>query len=868
MGSQQVRRRGTGGDSDNRPNQMRAWRDARPLMDTAMVSRVAWSFAGGIALAWWWKGVSAWPWVAAAWVMLLLGARVRRSSPRWSGVALLVTVAALGGAWLTLRHHRVPDGHLAAMIGDEPVVVRMRGVVTSSPIVRDTASGSMAIFNFQPPASYFRMHVEEVASRKGEVTPATGDILVRCDETLPLFQPGDRIEALGSFRRFPPASNPGELDRSVYARVLGQAGMLRVGQRELVTVEPAARTAMGETITRWRERIRARAGAWIRSDLPPDKRNQRDALLAALLLGEREPELVELNETFRRTGLAHILAISGMHLGILAGLILMILRLTGRSSRWHSLVLIALIVGYVSIIEARLPVLRAALMICVGSLGLLFARRLRLPSLVALSGLILLVWRPAQLFDAGFQLSFGVVLGLVHLSPVLRRAWFGPRDQLAPTSGAMLLEWLKDSIVGGVVAWAVATPMVAYHFGMVTPLAALGSVITLPVVTVLLGVGYLKIILGAILPSAGLFLGAPLAVAADLLVSIVEAMDALPLATVRVPFPGTVWTLLTLGLVVAWVLHSSRAQRRTLWMASVIMAAWLWWPALPVGERPALRIDMLSVGDGSCYVVRSGGACAVFDAGSSTDLDAGRSTIIRAMERLGVTSISFIAVSHANLDHFSAVVELVERFEVGEVLLTPQFLEMAARDPLSPAGYLVSVLNDHLVAVSPVREGDARMLGDSIWTWLHPRRDDVFSLVNDTSMVIRVEAAGRAALLTGDIQRGGMVQLFERVPPGLLDVDVLELPHHGSYHDAAEHFVRMASPAVVMQSTGWTRFERDAWANQLAAMERLVTTRDGAGVVIIDRAGTIRVERFRPEAATAPPQTSPRRVRPARPGRW
>ncbi|QOJ16893.1 MAG: ComEC/Rec2 family competence protein [Phycisphaeraceae bacterium] len=815
------------------------------LADAPRVSLAAGAFALGIALAWWWGGVSAWPWVTGAWVLLVCAAMLRRGHSRVCGCGMLLTIAALGGAWLTLRHHRVPEGHLASMIGEQPVAVRMRGVATSSPVVRDTASGSMAVFNFQPPASYFRMRVEALASRDGAVAPVSGDILVRCDETLPRFRPGDRVEVIGTFRRFPPASNPGEFDRATYARALDQAGMLRVGQRELVTIEPVERSAPSETVNFWRERLRARAGAWIRSDLPPDKRNQRDALLAALLLGEREPELVELNETFRRTGLAHVLAISGMHLGILAGLILMVLRMTGRSSRWHALVLIVLIVTYVGIIEARLPVLRAALMICVGSLGLLFGRRLRLPSLVALSGLILLAWKPSQLFDAGFQLSFGVVLGLVHLSPVLRRAWFGPRDQLAPTGGAMLLEWLKDSVAGGVVAWAVATPLVAHHFGMITPLAALGSIITLPVVAVLLGVGYLKMIFGAILPSAGLFLGAPLVIAADLLVSVVEVMDMLPLATVRVPFPGSAWTLLTMTLIAGWVLHRTRLQRRALWGATVMLAAWLWWPVLPVSGSPALRIDMLSVGDGSCYVVRSGGACAVFDAGSSTDLDAGRSTIIRAMERLGVSRVDFIAVSHANLDHFSAVIELVERFDMGEVLLTPQFLEAAARDPLSPAGYLCSVLNEHLVAISAVREGDGRSLGDSTWTWLHPRRDDVFSLVNDTSMVVRVEAAGRSVLLTGDIQRGAMIRLLDRFPSNRLDADVLELPHHGSHHDAAETFVRIVSPQVVMQSTGWTRFERDAWAAPLAPLERLVTVRDGAGAVIIDRAGTIRVERFR-----------------------
>src|SRR5207247_576105 len=94
-----------------------------------------------------------------------------------------------------------------------------------------------------------------------------------------------------------------------------------------------------------------------------------------------------------------------------------------------------------------------------------------------------------------------------------------------------------------------------------------------------------------------------------------------------------------------------------------------------------LRIDMIAVGDGSCYVLRSGGHAMVFDAGSSTDLDAGRRTIIPALRRLGVRSIDAIAVTHADLDHYSAVLEISREFGAGEVLMTPQFLQEAREQP-------------------------------------------------------------------------------------------------------------------------------------------------------------------------------------------
>ncbi|MCH8926895.1 MAG: ComEC/Rec2 family competence protein, partial [Proteobacteria bacterium] len=154
-------------------------------------------------------------------------------------------------------------------------------------------------------------------------------------------------------------------------------------------------------------------------------RASREALLSALLLGQREMRFEGINESFRRIGLAHLLAISGLYLGVLAGFVLLTLRLVGTSSRWHGWVVILVVAGYLFLVEVRLPVLRAGIMTIFTSLALISGRRLRVSGLLAVSGVALLIWRPDQLFTAGFQLSYAVVLGLIHLQPILRKRWFG-----------------------------------------------------------------------------------------------------------------------------------------------------------------------------------------------------------------------------------------------------------------------------------------------------------------------------------------------------------------------------------------------------------------------------------------------------------
>jgi competence protein ComEC len=282
-------------------------------------------------------------------------------------------------------------------------------------------------------------------------------------------------------------------------------------------------------------------------------------------------------------------------------------------------------------------------------------------------------------------------------------------------------------------------------------------------------------------------------------------------------------------------------------LAGVGLVAWLLWPVIipGVGGSTVLRIDMLAVGDGSCHVLRGGGSTVVFDAGSAGDLDAGRRTIVPALRRLGVRSIDAVAVSHANLDHYSAVLEIVDEFDVDSVLVTPQLIESAAGDPAGPVMYLLDELAGRYVSVRTVRAGDSRSFGSARWTWLHPGEAEPAMQINEGSMVVLIEAAGRRVLMCGDIQQRAMATLAETHPD--LSADVIELPHHGSHHRGAEVFVGRLAPRVALQSTGRTRWQRtrQRWAPALAGVEHLVTARDGACWVEIDRDGAMTTGRYR-----------------------
>lgn len=825
----------------------------RPF-STERITPLAAALAAGIAIGWWVNRSPIWPWAALAGSALLAAAILLAAGRRGAAPLIMLAAAGVGAAWITVRQHSVAPDDLAALLDGQPQIVRVRGLALGPPVMGDRAAGSMALFDHRPPATYFDLRVTELVSRNGGAMPARGTVRLRVEETLAPFRAGDTVEATGFL--YPPTAplNPGEFDSKRYARSRGRAGLLSVPRRDLITVRAGEHAGIGATLMRWRDALRRRASAWLLSNLPETDRTQRDALLAALLLGQRGADADGLGESFRRVGLAHFLALSGLHLGVLAGFVLLGLRLTGEHRRWHGWLVIAVVLGYLVMVELRMPVLRAGVMTIAACLGLAAGRRLRAGALVSTSAIGLLLWRPDELFSPGFQLSYGVVLALLHLAPPVRRRLFGPPDALASSTAQMAGQWLRTACAASLTAWAVATPITLHHWGVLWPLAALFSVLALPVVTVVLAVGYVKMVLSVVLPSAALLAGVPLSFAADVLISLVQAMDAVPLSSVRIGHPPAVWSVAAEGWICALVALASswpwvgRAGRRALGLIGLVLLGWLLWPLLPWSTHGALRIDMLAVGDGSCYLLRSGADTVVFDAGSSSDLDAGRRVIVPAMQRLGVRSIDAIVVSHPNLDHYSAVIELVDAFGADAVLVTPHLLGEAAAEPSGPVMFLLDALASRSVPVVEVAAGEQRRFGESLWTWRHPDAVRRYESLNDTSMVVTVEAAGRRVLLCGDVQREAIASLLDGGGAGgSIAADVVELPHHGSFNGSARSLVAAADPRYVLQSTGPSRWRRtrEDWEPLLHSRQWLVSTTHGACWIRIDRDGSMASGSFR-----------------------
>ncbi|HWB21076.1 MAG TPA: ComEC/Rec2 family competence protein [Phycisphaerales bacterium] len=822
------------------------WKDA--LGNGWRVTVIAWAFAAGIALGWdVGKGFEQRMIVGAG--MCVLGAGVcgwiRRES---TAIGMLVLASGLmGAAWMNVHYRWARTDDVLGMVNEEGAIARVRGVVMERPELRAPVTGLLGRFGYRKPATYFHLSVRGLVDERGKEVEARGVVSVKVDETIEPMRAGDEVEVTGFLRGAGSPKNPGEFDYRISSRGSGEAGLLSVEDRGQIKMLRKGPVGVRGWWWKMRAEMQSRACDWLLKDLPATKDTERDALLAALLLGARTGDLDGLDTAFARVGLAHILAISGMNLALLAAFVLWVARLGGRRRAWHAWLMVGVVLAYLMMIDVRAPILRSAVMVVAASLGLAARRRVHVTGLVSMSLIALLAWKPEQIFEAGFQLSFGVVYALVIVSGSVRARWFGEHDPDAVNGWRMCGEWLKTGLAVNVTAWMSAWPITVCQFGVVTPMGALATFVGAPVASVVMVLGYVRMLLAVVLPSGAVLVGWALVGAERVLIGLVRWLDGLPGTQVHVPMAGAWWAVCAGAWCLWWGLRRrGEGNVKLMWCACGALVVWLRWPvwARPMyADSPALRVDMMSIGDGSSYVIRSAGTAVMFDSGSSSVLNSAHRIVIPAMRTMNVRTIDAMVITHTDLDHFSDALDLADEFGIGELMVNEAFAARAGGQTWSAAEYMLNEMRERGVKVSVMHCGDQRTFGDATWTWIHPGKDEVYEKENDESAVVRIEAAGRVVMMCGDLGPEGADNLMKR---GLeLKADVMELPHHGSFNKQSVALLKGVRPSVVLQSTGYRRWRSDKWKGILPAeMKRYVTVRDGESWVEIEQDGKIQMGCF------------------------
>jgi len=525
---------------------------------------------------------------------------------------------------------------------------------------------------------------------------------------------------------------------------------------------------------------------------------------------------------------------------------------------------------YMMAVPWRPPIVRAGVMAGLVCIGAASGRKVRAIDMVALSALFIFIWRSGDIFNAGAQLSYGVVAGLLIFTPRVSH-WIYPDPIIVSPldeTRVVITRRICDYLAMNLVAFLIAVPLVAYHFQWVSPLSMLLSLLALPVITVVIGLGYLKILIGLIVPSIGAMLAGPLEWVADSMTSLVTHAATWPGASVALgSSPSTLWLVAALLLVFTAMAGVFAARRKLLAALSLACLVWLAFAHHPRAgalldswrHQPAMQINMFAVGDGSCFLVRLPATndqpshTLMFDCGSLGFLDVGGRSIVPALRSMNVVQIDTLFLSHADLDHFCGVIDLVNEVRVKRILLPPQLLVEAENSPASAAAMLIEHLGNKRIPMQSISRGWQAKLGSAQADVLWPPADFKADRANSSSMVLSLHTAGRRLLLNGDIDQVAIPQLLETGDD--LKADIADLPHHGSFVRSSPQWLAAVSPSIVLQSSGPARLRNDLWAQHLIKPEftRLVTAKLGMVQINIERDGTMTWTGYRQTAEVEEP---------------
>lgn len=721
--------------------------------------------------------------------------------------ARLLLAAACAGLAAAHHHayrHVFPADDIGWLAGSDPTIVRIRGYLDEQPVLRapNTAEVLGPVRRIHRATSVLIATEIQAGSGTWQAVSGRVRLVVELDlargDAGPLdgLTIGDEVECAGLLAAPQPPGNPGE--RDYRDRLLDQRIRceLRVAKDARAVVRLHDEPAWG--IRRGIAQLRGRLTRLLQQSLP-----ESDVPLArALLLGDGSATSQDDWDAFARTGVMHVLVISGQHMAVLAAAVWMALRIFGVPRRQSAWLVLALLVGYAALTGGRPPAIRAAAMVAVLCVGVVARRPVHVANAFALAWLIVVAVQPAEAASTGSMLSFLSVFVLV---------WGAARwlERPEPSPVGMLRAmarpaWLNVLIEAG---WIVAAfyavnaillivnaPLIASVQNVVPPIGLLMGppVIFFAMLSMIFGFAVLLIGLVSPLLAApfALITGACLSLAR----SIVELADSVPGGTIYVPNIPIAWLVPFYMLLVTMVLLDAR------WLKP-LLAALLVWTILGLavcgrGTSDELRITFLAVGHGGCTVLEApDGRVIVYDAGTMAGPDAVRRTIAPFLWHRGIRRIDELILSHADLDHFNGVPQLLRRFPVGRCTLTPSFAEK----PTPEVAEALAALARHGVPRHLAMAGDEFEAGTVRLNMLHPPRHGPAGSENERSLVMLVRHGSHTILLTGDLEKAGTTMLLAQPP---IAADVLMAPHHGSPTALPAALLRWAEPKLIVACRG------------------------------------------------------------------
>lgn len=725
----------------------------------------------------------------------------------------------------------------------------------------------------QPPLIYperTRYVVELTSIRYGEnAVPVSGlaRITVYAEAVSPL-QLGDAVRfektRLKRPRNF---KNPGRFD---YKRYMDSAGISVAGN----TSHPPGKTGTFPVslIVAYRDTFKQKMYKIIDRYLPASE----SALLKGIFLSETQFLSDAVTEHYRATGLTHILSVSGLHVGIVAAAAFFLMyspifhflvkyfpnaASAGIARKLTALFTLVPILFYSLLVGAKVPALRAGMMVVMFLLAVLVERANKLFNALLLAAFVLLIWNPKAILDVGFQLSFTAVFSILFAVHYLTRWEKTPLDRLVEPG------WYQKLLSGTVLVSFAASlgtlPMLIFYFNRISLSGFILNPVLVPISSLLLPLAFIALTLGLAWEPLASVCMPILSLLLKVFLIVPEYFASIPYSSIYVPTPPHIWFILYYVAFfggIYWYHRQRSIEKKAdappvrwlnplkygLAFCALWVGIWFFWPRFPQPTDDKLTVAIIDVGEGdSIYIEFPNHKIMLIDGGGfpGKNLDVGRMVAAPFLWNRGFGKIDYMAATHSDNDHISGLESLLDLFKVNYLLLPETGIADKRLARLKQKALDKNAASLALETGKYIREGDVTI------TLLHP--DPGFTdssgpakkagrerVGNDYSLTLRVDYRQFSMLFTGDIGKKAEAYLVKNRAP-LLRTDFLKGPHHGSKHSSTPEFIQTVQPKEVFFSAGYlNQFHHPApdVVKRYEAMNVHVwrTDRDGAVFITTD----------------------------------
>lgn len=641
---------------------------------------------------------------------------------------------------------------------------------------------------------------------------------------------GSQVVVEGQVSNFSQATNPGQFDfkqyyqRQGYGFSLSYASILWAGEEY---------NKIKEFLYNCRQNIAMILELYLSEE--------NSGVIKAMMIGDKSSLEDSLQNLYQNSGIAHILAISGLHISLLGMGVFKCLGRTGINYKCGAIVSIILLWNYGVMVGMGTSTFRAIIMFSIMVIGKVILRSYDLLTAMAIAAFILLIQNPFLLYDVGFQLSFMAILGVAMVIPSL-----------------ISLTEVKNKIGMGVISSLGITlstlPIILYNYYEVPLYSVFLNLLVIPLMSILLLSGILLCLAYYIFsPICNVFVY-PINGILFLYKKVCELFAMIPYNRVTIGKPQ-LWQIFLYYAILVIIMISIAYMPKKIGAYWIVMGLYF----LTSRFDNEFSITFLDVGQGDGIVIEteSGKVCMI-DGGSVSTTSVGEYRIIPYLKSQGISEITCIFLTHMHEDHIGGIVELMEQ-SVEENLKVQTIVLPELEEWDDTYIETIAIAQEAGIGVKTMKAGEVFLLDQVEFICLHPYAEETISDVNNTSLVLSVEYDSFHGIFTGDLEKDGEAFLLENMDT--LDnieefdwlefegYDLLKVGHHGSNTSSTIPFLEWCQPQFAVISCGENNSYGHPHKETIGSLEEkqiayAITKDTGALTVTIANSGEIQVKQF------------------------